>query len=220
MKKLITVIGLVLSCALHADEPQRVDHACRRTVMAPSQTELENFYFSLADLSLEDQREQMWPLSSSTKAALWTYNAERYLRNHPELSADGQEVLRRGIALINTPAWFDIQEGSIGYPAKRSALAEFKRDFEKTLPADVIYEVLIRLGPEPTSSESSQAPTITRSRQPSIQPDSFVHCHCGSGFDCASSSSYDCYDAWCIPTPSHCGPYADDPCWGKCKSTG
>jgi hypothetical protein len=147
----------------------------------PAQADVENLYFSLADLSLEDQRQQMWALSSTTKAALWTYNAERYLRNHPELEAEAQEMLRRGTALINTPAWFDIQQGSVGYPAKKAALLAFKQEFEKVLSPEIIYEVLIRLGPNP-EEESSFAPE-ERPRAKMQSEGSMFSCSCGSGFD-------------------------------------
>lgn len=218
MKTLLVILCIMLSLTVQADDTQRRDYD-RRTLTARPLPDLENLYFSLADLSLDDQRQQMWGLSSSTKAALWTYNTERYLLHHPELSVEGQELLREGVRLINTPGWFDIQEGSIGYAAKRIALAEFKRDFEKILPAEVIYEVLIRLGSEPASGDIRPHRPSTPTA-PSVQTNAFYHCSCGSGFDCGSTSSYGCYDSWCIPTPSHCGPFADDPCWGRCKSTG
>ena len=205
---------------IQGDERPRRDDVRRAPIGRPL-PELENLYFSLADLSLEDQRQQMWGLSSSTKAALWTYNTERYLLFHPELSVEGQELLREGVRLINTPAWFDIQEGSIGHAAKRIALAEFKRDFEKVLPANVIYEVLIRLGSEPARAESQEnRQSMAMAGVSPARADAFYHCSCGSPFDCGSTSSYGCFDSWCIPTPSHCGPYADDPCSGRCKLTG
>ncbi len=230
MRRTTLILGLVLTFTLQADETLRDDALCRRPENSPSLTEIENLYFSLADLALEDQRQQMWALSSRTRAALWTYNAERYLRSHPELDIEAQEMIRRGVALINTPGWFEIQEGSIGYPAKQNALGDFKRDFASVLSREVIYEVLIRLGPEPATAEDGapdrgvasasplKAPT-PGSRPFSIQPNGLFDCWCGSSFDCGSSDSYDCYKGWCTKK-IHCGPYADDPCWGKCKETG
>lgn len=220
MRRLAVILCVMMSLTVHADDSLRDDIACRRTADVLPLAEIENMYFSLADLSLEEQRQQMWGLSSATKAALWTYNAERYLRHHPELSLEAQEMVRRGTALINTPAWFDIQEGSIGYPAKKLALTAFKQDFENILSRDLIYQVLIRLGPEPVMAESEQSTPAGGSRRVSVQPNSFYHCSCGSGFDCGSTSSYGCYDAWCMPTPSHCGPFGDDACTGRCKATG
>jgi|GEM_PF-3857378 len=218
MRKAAFVIAvMMLTASISGDDTPRYDDSCHRPFIHPSQVEIENLYFSLAELSLHDQRQQMWSLSSTTKAALWTYNTERYIGNHPDLGIEARELLHRGVSLINTPAWFDIQDGSIGYGAKRAALAEFKRNFQEVLPADLIYEVLIRLGPEPSFAGSSARPTGERR---DIQPDSWYNCYCGTQFDCGSSGSYDCFDGYCVPTPAHCGPYGDDPCWGKCKSTG
>jgi hypothetical protein len=216
MRSVVMILCVVLSPLLCADDLVQEDVACHRPVKVRSLSDLENLYYSLADLALEDQREQMWSLSSSTKTALWTYNAERYLRNHPELTIDQQETLRHGIALINTPAWFDIQERSIGYAAKRQAIAELKHEIENTLPRDVVYEVLIRLGPDPDALPTQETPRPGNHHR--IVPEvSIFNCSCGSYYDCSAGSPYGCYEAWCIRTPYHCGFYGDEACWGKCK---
>jgi hypothetical protein len=179
-------------------------------------SEIVTVYSSLVDLSLQTQRQQMWALDSETRAAVWVYNIEKYSREHPDLSERARSVLGEAMRLISTPAWFDIQDGSVGYPAKLAALAELKRGVEAVFSADAVVEIFIRLGPEPSSvvrDTSAQGSRLV------IQPDADFECHCGSNFDCGSSASYGCFTSWCIKKV-HCGYYADEPCWGKCKSTG
>ncbi|MDQ3282614.1 MAG: bacteriocin fulvocin C-related protein [Acidobacteriota bacterium] len=159
----------------------------------------------------------MWGLSSAIKAELWNYNIERYLRDHPDLSAEAQVALRDGMLLVTTPGWFDIQDGSPGYLTKTMALANLKSRITAVLTREAIVEAFIRLGPEPVVTPST---TVTSPRLvPQTDIDVGVYCHCGSVYDCGSSMSYGCYSSWCL-SQTHCGFYSDEVCWGKCKSTG
>jgi hypothetical protein len=162
----------------------------------------------------------MWALSSKSKAALWTYNIQRYLRHHPELSVEAQEAMHEGVRLISTPGWFDIQKGSFGYEAKSLALETHKRRVESVLQREAIQEVFMRLGPEPLTFETempmlqsidTRATALSSDVAPLAEYDG---CHCASAFDCiywlVCSSSY------CDPV-RHCGWYGDELCWGRCK---
>jgi hypothetical protein len=83
------------------------------------------------------------------------------------------------------------------------------------LTPQAIVEVFIRLGAEPEAITSS----ATRRLVPRTEIDMGVVCGCASQFDCGSSMSYDCFESWCL-SQRHCGYYADETCWGKCKKTG
>ncbi len=180
---------------------------------------LITLYFSLTDLPTADQRDQMWALPNATKAALWTYNIKRYLRDHPELSTEAQETLREGIRLIATPAWFDIAPGSFGYEPQSNALADFKKRTISTLSRETIGDVFIRLGSEPASAGANPAePESSRAAKALAPRADVMHaCYCASSFECGSSSSYGCYDSWCEPT-RHCGWFGWEMCVGTCKS--
>lgn len=173
-----------------------------------------SLYFSLSDLALEDQRAQMWALPNDTKAALWMYNIKRYLRDHPELSAEAQELLRTGIRLVATPAWFDMGPGSFGYDPQTNALSDFKERTSRVLSRETVFDVFIRLGSDPVHAVPHPATTVFEPRA-----DVLNACSCASGFDCGSTSSYGCYDSWCEPA-RHCGWFGFEWCTGKCKSNG
>lgn len=215
MKKLAVILALVSSLTLKADKP--VDRGGWHRDVGLPEAEIADLYFSLIDLSLEDQRDQMWALSSNTKAGLWKLNILRYLRDHPELSAEAQQVLRDGIRLVSTPAWFDIVEGSFGHEPKALAREDFKSRVQSVLPRDAIHEVFIRLGPEPLIVSPGE-PQHQNPRLGAPRSEWGYKCSCATNFDCGSSSSYDCFGAWCITT-THCGWFGDELCTGKCKST-
>ena len=215
MKRLALILILLSSPTARAADV--ISAGIMRRDAAPAKEDLENLYFSLADLATLDQRHQMWAFSSNTKAALWKYNIERYVRNHPELTADAQEVLRDGIRLVSTPAWFDITKGSFGYEAKLLALEELKRRVKNALPPEAIFEVFMRLGSEPVSA-SVQRSTSEEGRM-QMHENFSAECHCGDVYDCGSDPRYkDCFASYCIPV-FHCGYYSDELCWGRCKYT-
>lgn len=215
MKSLVVLLALMSSLTLRADRAIERD-AWLRDAGRPD-AEIEDLYFSLMDLTLEEQRDQMWALASDTKAALWQYNIQRYLRDHPELSAEAQEVLGDGVRLVTTPAWFDIIEGSFGYEAKALAREDFKARVKGALSQGAVYEIFIRLGPEPFSV-SPDEPQYQNPRLGTPRTNWGFTCSCASNFDCGSSSSSDCFSSWCT-TKAHCGWYGDELCTGKCKST-
>ncbi|HEX9984872.1 MAG TPA: bacteriocin fulvocin C-related protein [Thermoanaerobaculia bacterium] len=215
MKKLMLVAVLWSSVTAQADDI--IGREVMRRDVAPPRQALEDLYFSLADLAIQDQREQMWALPSKTKSALWKYNIERYLRNHPELGGEAQEVLREGIRLVTTPAWFDITPGSFGYQPKVLAREELKARATSMLSQEAVFEVFIRLGPEPVTIPVAK-PTADRRRVQTEESWSPM-CHCASEFDCGSNASYGCFSSYCIDT-MHCGWQGDELCIGKCKATG
>ena len=209
---------VVLAWGVQAQIDPRRDDTLRRDLERPELVRpdeaLVQLYWSLTDLSLEDQREQTWGLSSRTKAALWTFNVERYLRDHPELTTDAQEILREGLRLVNLPAWFDIVPGAFGYELKTSALEDFKHRLE-TLPPQMVHEVFIRLGAAPQLFPSPE----DDSRSGLVPRVESQQCYCSGWWECAPTSSYRCYDAWCDPK-QHCGVFGNETCFGICKSTG
>ncbi|HYC93442.1 MAG TPA: bacteriocin fulvocin C-related protein [Thermoanaerobaculia bacterium] len=150
-------------------------------------------------------------MPSLTKSALWGYNIERYLRDHPGLSPEAQAILREGIGLVSAPAWFDIGPGAFGYEMKTMALDGFRKRAERVLSAETIYEVFIRLGREPEVAAEPR-----RSPGGKVETHGFS-CSCGSYYDCGRSDR-DCFGSWCFIV-YHCGFYSDEPCWGNCKST-
>ena len=152
-------------------------------------------------------------MPSQTKAALWRYNIERYLRDHPEMAPEAQAILREGIGVVSIPDWFDIDPGDFGYEMKTIVLEGLKERAKKALSRETIVEVFIRLGHEP--EHAAETEETSRGR---IETNAFS-CTCGSQFDCGSAVEWNCYDAWCF-TVYHCGWYSSEPCWGKCKATG
>lgn len=68
------------------------------------------------------------------------------------------------------------------------------------------------------ASNTVESQANARQRLPDVRPDMF-ECYCATSYECGSSSSYACFDSWCISKP-HCGPFGTDYCIGKCKSTG
>lgn len=218
MRSLVAVLGAVLSLTIQADVEINRHDSSRRQLNDRADAEIIQLYFSLSDLSLDDQRLQMWGLTSTTKAALWTYNIDRYLRDHPELSVEAQEVLREGIRLVRTPAWFDIAPGSFGYEPKSIALEELKGRMKSVLSPQTIVETFIRLGAEPVSAlwPSAQTPIADpKSRQ---APRAEIYgCTCAGQWECGYFSDYSCYDSYCDWVP-HCGIFHNEYCTGKCKS--
>jgi hypothetical protein len=215
MKNLMLMVVLLSSLTAQADDVIRRE-VMRRDV-APPKEALEELYFSLADLAIQDQRDQMWALSSKTKAALWKYNIERYLRNHPELSGEAREVLQEGIQLVTTPAWFDITPGSFGYQSKSLAREDLKGRVKILLSQEAMFEAFIRLGAEPVAA-SVEKPT-TEGRRVQAEESWSPMCHCAGDFDCGSNASYGCFSSYCIDT-THCGWMGDELCTGRCKATG
>jgi hypothetical protein len=216
MRSVIAAVAMVLSLVARAAdvEVKREARTPRAPVERPN-AELLQLYDSLTDLPLRDQRDQTWGLSSKTKAALWTWNIERYLRDHPELSPEAQDVLRQGIRLVTTPAFFDIQPDSFGYELQVSALENLKRQIAAVVPPAVIEEVFIRLGPQPTWYPDLTTPAS----RPPVRADYVDICYCSGSWECGSNSSYSCHDSYCEPT-WHCGVFHWEWCWGKCKSNG
>lgn len=214
MKSLIAILGLVLSLAVQADvsTDRNVDH--RRNASGRADDGLRDLYDSLSDLSLEDQRQQMWGMASTTKAALWTYNIQRYLRDHPEMSVPAQEVLRDGIRLVTTPAWFDMAPGAFGYEVQSRALEEFKRRMASELSREVIFEVFLRLGPEPYSG--SPEPQDDSARRLVPRSEVYTTCSCAGQWECGYFSDFECAPSWCDPA-RHCGVFGTELCWGNCK---
>lgn len=208
------VLSLVMAAAAQAEIDPRRD-TLRHELVRPDEA-LVQLYWSLSDLSLEDQREQTWGLSSKTKAALWTFNIERYLREHPELSVEAQGLLREGIRMVNMPAWLDIVPGAFGYDLKVSTLNDFKARLQM-LPPQMVHEVFIRLGPEPQAIEPApQKPTASGSNRPSVPRVDKNACYCSSGWECLSSASFSCWPSWC-EWVIHCGVFNNEACTGVCK---
>ena len=210
MKRCMVVLAVFLGLSVHAGERVDRDEITCRIPTARADRELVDLYLSLTDLPLQDQREQTWGMPSLTKSALWTYNIERYLRDHPDMSAQAQEILREGIGLVSAPAWFDIGPGVVGYDIKTMALEGFKDRAKRVLSRETIVETFIRLGREPDSATEPE-----RSPGGKVESNGFS-CSCGSYFDCGRQDR-DCFDSWCF-TVYHCGWYSDEPCWGNCKS--
>lgn len=216
MRAFVAVLALAFSFAAVADKAVGRDAGSRRAEVIRADEELVQLYYSLRDLSLEEQRVQTWGVTTKTKAALWKFNIELYLRTHTELSADAQSVLREGIRLVTTPAWFDVVEGSLGYEPKALAREALKNRAKSVLSPEQIHETFIRFGPEPLTI--SLDPPGNKERRPRVpQVEWGFKCSCASNFDCGSSSSYDCYGSWCISNV-HCGWFGDELCTGKCKS--
>ncbi len=212
------VLSVLLSFPMQADADVRHESGPRRDVIERPDPDLVKLYFSLGDLSLEDQRHQMWALSSKTKAALWTYNITRYLGDHPELSANSQEILREGIRLVSMPAWFEIVPGAFGYEQKSNALAQFKLLLQ-TLPPQTVNEVFIRLGPEPepvTSDTRTPVPSEPPNKSRLVPRVDQRVCYCAGSWECLSSASFHCYPSWCEMT-IHCGVFNNEICTGTCK---
>ena len=213
MKVCTIVLTVVFSFSVVAGERVERDEFGRRTPADPTDMEVVDLYLSLSDLSLQDQRDQTWAMPSQTKAALWRYNIERYLSEHPAMTAEAQAVLREGIAVVSIPDWFDIEPGDFGYEMKTMVLDGLKERAETTLSPETIAEVFIRLGREPERDGETEKTSPVR-----IETNAFA-CSCGSQFDCGSAIEWNCYDAWCF-TVYHCGWYSNEVCWGKCKATG
>jgi hypothetical protein len=197
MKTVVGVLCVLYSLQVGAQSADRFDHPRydRKTARA-ADPQLAGLYMALSELSLAEQRHQMWGLSSATKVELWRHNIERYLQKHPELEPDSRNVLLEGIALISTPAWFDIQEGSIGYQAKVQALQEHKRRIQAQLQPEAIVEIFIRLGPEPIPEQPR--------RPGAIALGDGGECTCASWYDCPLWPAQNCYDSYCIPL-QRCG---------------
>lgn len=219
MRIFLLIVVYSLSVSARAQVAQHDQAECRPSA-APSHAAVVELYMSLAELPLDEQRQQMWALSSDTRAALWAHNVKRYLLERPYIAADTSILIESGIAMIKTPAWFDIQKDSFGFAAKSQALAAFKRAVQEQLSPDAIYEVFIRLGPEP---EATAKPVLSPSQgtqgAPPVQSDFFHKCTCGGWLDCGSRDDRDCFEAYCQYTKSHCGWFNDEPCWGVCKAT-
>jgi hypothetical protein len=175
---------------------------------------LRDLYDSLSDLSLEDQRQQMWGMTSRTKEALWSHNIQRYLRDHPELSVQAQEVLREGLRLVATPGWFDLAPGAPGYEVQSSALETFKQRMAAELSRETVVEVFIRLGPDP-SSVLPEAPKDGGSRRLLPRAEVYRTCSCSGWWECGVWS-YECAPSYCDPS-RHCGVFGNELCWGNCK---
>ena len=206
MKTLISISCILYSVLLVAQTPEhsRYDSGLARAADA----QLNGLYVALSELSLPEQRHQMWGLSSMTKAELWRHNIERYLEKHPELEPESRSVLFEGIALISSPGWFDIQQGSIGYPAKEQALKEHERHVQARFQPEAIVEIFIRLGPEP----AAELPH----RPGAVALGGGGECTCASWYDCPLWPAQDCHDSYCVPL-QHCGYYNDEVCTGRCK---
>jgi hypothetical protein len=209
------MVVVVLSLAGQADA---VDRETRREPAHDISAGLRDLYDSLSDLSLEDQRQQMWGMTSRTRTALWTHNIQRYLRDHPELSIEEQEVLREGLRLVVTPGWFDMAPGSPGYEMHSSTLEAFKQRMAAELPREVIVEVFIRLGAEP-DSVPLEAPTDGGSRRLLPRTEVYLTCSCSGWWECGMWSERECAPSWCDPS-RHCGVFGNEVCWGNCKLTG
>lgn len=186
--------------------------------------EMVALYESLADLPLLDQREQAWALTSDTRTWLWKYNIDSYLRHHPELSADERSVFAEGKALVMTPGWFSTIPASHEDDRKIERLDAFKSRAAEILAPHVIYEVFLRLGPEPNqSSLAVRASGRDGSTEQLIGPGRPVLPRVEAGESCTCASWYDCWflgmgcaDSYC-DTVRHCGFFNDEMCWGRCK---
>lgn len=229
MKRIVAVLPLVLALTMQADDRlHRSDGPSHDPTRRPD-AEFIQLYVSLSELPLEEQRAQMWGLSSKSKAALWKYNLEQYLQKHAELGLEEQNVLLEGIRLVTTPAWFDIEEGSFGYDAKQQALAQHKRGAEALFQPEAIYEIFLRLGPEPPESRLATAaltagnPTLSSggSRRLAIPRVNQDACHCTDSYECWywGSGGYECFISYCSFV-RHCGFFHDEMCLGKCKWNG
>ena len=189
--------------------------------------EIVDMYEYLTPLSLHDQRQQMWALSSAMKIKLSRYNVERYLRQHPELSAPQRQALNENIALITSPGWFDIQQGSPLYGAKIAALEQHKRHARDVFSPETIIEVFLRLGPEPiefrfAEEESSNANSCSAPSEGSSiaiestpRSEALDDCTCASYYECWYFGA-GCHESWCTPV-IHCGWNNDEGGWGRCK---
>jgi len=212
MKRFAMVLGLALTLAIHADEKIQKDRTERNPIVR-ADPEIVKLYSALSELPLQQQRDQTWALSSKTKAALWTYNIERYLGDHPELSLAAREILRDGIRIANIPTWFDTVPAASGYDPKSQLLEDFKRQLN-TLPRSTVIQVFLRLGPEPLSvpspAEEQQAIRIV----PNV---GHPECTCSGAWECGWFGSACKGNFWCTPV-QHCGIFGNEWCFGTCSA--
>jgi hypothetical protein len=227
-KMLVTFAVILLALAAQAVEPGSDptgsggtdEQSCARLKQV-SQSEVEQLYFALADLPLELQREQTWGLRSATLGALWSYNIEKYVRDHPALSPEAREILARGASLAASPGWFDLQVGSIGYDAKTNALEAFKTDAKAVLSREIYTEAFLRLGHGPMIPAENAAGAMLQRMKVGVNDvgDATPKCTCSGIWECGAGwmTTSVCSDSYCNTTLSHCGVFGNEACWGKCK---
>lgn len=211
MRRFAIILGMALTLAVQADEKIQKDRTERNPIVR-ADPEIVELYSTLSELPLQQQRDQTWALSSKTKAALWTYNIERYLGDHPELSSAAQEILREGIRLANIPTWFDTAPEASGFDPKSQVIENFKRQLN-TLPASIVIQVFLRLGPEPLSAES---PKDDRRAGRMVPNEGRPECTCSGAWECGWFGGGCNGNAWCTPVP-HCGVFNNEWCFGYCK---
>jgi hypothetical protein len=218
MKCLLVCLAIVLSLALQAQPVAWNRDDCMPKRDCHSE-DVILLYLSLRELPLQEQRQQMWALSSRTKAAVWKYNIIRYLEDHPQLDAEARSILLEGSQLIARPGWFDTQVTAAAHEVHATALHHHKQRAERALPAEMIYEVFIRLGPEPSQTAPGGIETPSTPASPSFGPRTprveQVGCTCASYYECWFLG-LGCHTSWCEPQ-RHCGFYNNEECWGRCK---
>jgi hypothetical protein len=119
-----------------------------------TQGEIIGLYESLSQLPRDEQRKQLRSLSSEVKAALWTYNIQRFLDSHPELDMAAQDLLREIMSVAAKPQTFEVGMGSSSFEAYQAMLEAYSRRAERLMQRRAIYESLGRLGPEPDTKRA------------------------------------------------------------------
>lgn len=233
MRRTVIWMSMLLSFVAWAEVPKAevpaLDDCTRVRGYACVSVEVVELYDTLRELSLEEQRQQTWALPPETKAALWRYNLELYLREHPELGQNERAILREGIALVLTRGWFEARPDTPEYQAHQRALEEHKTRAAILFDPLTIQQVFLRLGPEPQpiASLPLEPPYVaspgTRKMEASLRPAKPIvpnvwrTCSCNSWYECwYHGAGVDCYDSYCDPV-RHCGWYNSEVCWGNCK---
>lgn len=186
-------------------------------IVAP---EIANLYAALEPLPTYKQLQMLSQLKDNVRAAVWTYNFQRFLRDHSELTGEQRTVLRQTIALVKVPDYFTYSPAgpSDGRNGELQELIRVQKDrCINAFGTGQLPAVFRRIG-NPSEVYVDSSP-VQQAQEP-IVITSNANCNCDDWYDCSpiwpSMSCHKDIDPWCTPTRGSCGFTGLEACTGLC----
>lgn len=153
-------------------------------------------------------------LSPDTKAALWRAHLERYLEQHPKLTAAQVNLIHRAIDLVDLPSTFSTpNDDPLWETLVNRPIQDLEQEFAKSFSRQEMAAILSRLSSKDT----------VRLQILEVDPASAkaaIQCSCSTVSDWCRPSPYRCYlnNPTCASTASGCGTLLQYACNGTCQN--